>query len=170
MDKQKELIAKMEIDEKPKTELVTTDVVEDFDDYDEDDGENAAAAAVVAAAATAITTGDPDESKKKTEEPPKKKQKKRSKSTDAAVAATTTTSAAKTAGRKKQKPGAGMLKSEYERLNRALDGLVRKRAQRTDANSEEAVTSVCGILLDNTIEFFEHMITDFDHKFGKYMA
>jgi hypothetical protein len=69
----------------------------------------------------------------------------------------------------RRQPGHAMLKAENDRLNRALDALVRKRVQREDANNGKAPTSVCGVLLDNIIEFYEDKLEEFNRKFGKYL-
>lgn len=70
----------------------------------------------------------------------------------------------------RRQPGHAMIKAEYDRLTRALDALVRKRVQREESNGGMAPTSVCGILINNLVDFYEQdVLVPFERKFARYM-
>lgn len=70
----------------------------------------------------------------------------------------------------RRQPGHAMIRAEYDRITRALDALVRKRIQRDESNEGEAPTTVCGILIDNLVDFYEQdVLIPFERKFARYM-
>lgn len=106
---------------------------------------------------------DGEDSKKKKKQQQQQKQqqpKKKSDEEDGSV----------TPGTVRRQAGHAMIKAEYDRITRALDALVRKRVQREESNGGQAPTSVCGILINNLIEFYEQdVLVPFDRKFARYM-
>ena len=69
----------------------------------------------------------------------------------------------------RRQPGGALLKTEREKLSKLLSGLRQKRTQREKVHKGKAATSVCNILLDSLIEFYESVDDNFERKFGKYM-
>lgn len=70
----------------------------------------------------------------------------------------------------RRQPGCAMIKAEYDRIVRALDALVRKRVQREESNGGQAPTSVCSILINNLVDFYEQdVLIPFERKFARYM-
>ena len=72
--------------------------------------------------------------------------------------------------RKRNLPGGALLKTEKDKIEKTISSLLKKREQRDKSNKGKNPASVCGILLDNLIEFYESMDSNFDKKFAKYMS
>ena len=65
-------------------------------------------------------------------------------------------------------PGYSMLKTESDKIDRILAGLMRKKENRRA--SGKPVPSVCGMFNDSLLKFFKHVRSDFDDEFEEYMA
>ena len=64
-------------------------------------------------------------------------------------------------------PGYSMLKTESDKLDRILAGLLRKKDNRVATG--KPVPSVCGMFNDQLLKFFKHVRSDFDQEFEDYM-
>jgi hypothetical protein len=72
-------------------------------------------------------------------------------------------------GKCRRQPGFAMIKAEEERLLSALDGLNDKKGQREKASGGKTVTSTCGVLLNDLVDFYEDTLASFDRKFSRYI-
>jgi hypothetical protein len=79
-------------------------------------------------------------------------------------------SAATELKRKRKQPGGALLKTEKDKIEKTLASLIQKRSHRDKSARGKSSASVCGILLDNLVEFYESVNDGFDKKFGKYMV
>lgn len=70
----------------------------------------------------------------------------------------------------RKQPGYAMIKAEDDRLRDALAALLRKRTQREAASDGRALTSTCGVLTNNLIDFYDNVVASFHAKFGRYIA
>lgn len=65
-------------------------------------------------------------------------------------------------------PGYSMLKTESDKLDRIVAGLIRKKENRIA--SGKPTPSVCGMFNDNLLKFFKRVRADFDEEFEEYMC
>jgi hypothetical protein len=71
--------------------------------------------------------------------------------------------------RARKQPGFAMIKAEEERLRRAVEVLERKKQQRERANNGKSVTSTCGVLINDLLDFYDDTLEIFEHKFARYI-
>ena len=64
--------------------------------------------------------------------------------------------------------GYTMLKAEHDKLLRSYDALIRKRTHKQEVDGKRSVT-LCVVLLNNIIDFYETAIADYEKKFKQYM-
>jgi hypothetical protein len=72
--------------------------------------------------------------------------------------------------RTRKQPGFAMIKTEEERITRALDILTKRKQTREKNNGGKPVISTCGILLNDLISFYTHALTKFERKFAQYIS
>lgn len=117
----------------------------DFDDYDDIESDDAAASASGTASSSSVMQSN---------------------------AASASAAPSKPKKRKKQQPGMSILKTERNRLSKTLDGLRKKREARLHVaagGKKRPTTTVCGLLMDSMINFYEGVIRNYDAQYNQYM-